>query len=483
MFKLFHSEFGYLKWGSVACIIYFYSLRSKEYIIFLSHESKKAVNVWDFMIAYFGNPYLITYFIFPFLCFYSVFYIISYYEDVSLIRLGSLNKWGYKTTIRFLEVLIKTFFIWLVVSLILLKGVSFSSSWSALSKEDVFLIEAQTIQKFISSPLLSFFYQILLIFFFFICLHIIFCSFYLLIKRVRLFITFVFSVWIYAILSFKRFPSHMGEFKFFSYFSLAQSLETFDHLLVPFFTFLIIVLILIVLWNRRSIITFFIEYKYYISFLLTVVVVMWVQQTKDMGTSMDFFCSVFLGITKHARFLPLLTYMIFYIGFAYVFSVFWQQEKKNMIYYEFIRYGSAYKWLKKEFLSITLFSLIYLVFLFVASLTISLLKGVPLLFSISFQKDVAVVDLLYHFFINGYLQIVFYVLFVMFFYFLNQNVYGIALLSIMTIWSTSPFIPFKLNSLGYVLEGKSVYLISLVLLLWLIAIIMSICALLRRRIF
>ncbi|KHF30227.1 hypothetical protein LR68_00972 [Anoxybacillus sp. BCO1] len=155
-----------------------------------------------------------------------------------------------------------------------------------------------------------------------------------------------------------------------------------------------------------------------------------------------------------------------------------------MVYYELIRYRSALKWLKKETLMVTWLALLYLVFLFLVSLAISLLKGLPFRFFISFQQDVSLFYLLYHFFINGYLQIVVYVLFVMFFNFLTRNrFYGIALLVVITGCSTSPFIPFKLNSLIYVFEGRSVYLISLVLILWLTGIVMSISLLLRRKMF
>lgn len=484
MFRLFRSKLDYFKWSVVACIIYLYSLRSKEYIFFLSYTSKKESNIWDFIISYFGNPYLVTYFVFPFLCFYSVFYIVSYYEYVVLIRLGSLNRWVYQTTVRFLEILIKTVFIWSCVSLILLKGVSFSSSWSTLSKDHMLFTETQTIQKFIHDPFVAFFCQILLLFCFFICLHIIFCFFYLLIQRVRVFIVFVFSIWVYTIVSFKRFPNHLGEFKISSYFSLTQTLETFHHQLVPFFVLLFIVCILIVLWNRRRIIEFFSQYKHVVLFLLTVFVVVWVQQSKNMKTSMDFFGVVFLGTTKHFRLLPLLTYMIIYVGFVYIVNVCWEREKKNMVYYELIRYRSAHKWLKKEILMMTWLALLYLVFLFLVSLAISLLKGLPFRFFISFQQDISLFSLLYHFFINGYLQIVVYVLFVMLFNFLTRNrFYGIALLVVITGCSTSPFIPFKLNSLIYVFEGRSVYLISLVLILWLTGIVVSISLLLRRKMF
>jgi hypothetical protein len=134
-----------------------------------------------------------------------------------------------------------------------------------------------------------------------------------------------------------------------------------------------------------------------------------------------------------------------------------------MSFYTMIRYRSMNKWFLSWFPSILKSIIILLGSLFVATISIAMFYGIPLTLSDNWFQ------IIYHFMLNGFLQVLFYVLFVIIVSLFTKDVFKsfIALL-VLTIFMLpgfrlNNFIPVGLNSMGYLVENVSIYSISFTL--------------------
>ncbi|MED3749089.1 permease, partial [Geobacillus stearothermophilus] len=118
--------------------------------------------------------------------------------------------------------------------------------------------------------------------------------------------------------------------------------------------------------------------------------------------------------------------------------------------------------LASYFLSVPLFSLLF----------IRRGTGENLYFNLYIDRSVTLLDMFYHFFVNGYLQVSFYVLFVFLISWLSKETFysfvGLAILSFFMFPGLNNWgiIPSGLNSMAYLLTNDSIYRITIVLFLW-----------------
>lgn len=146
-----------------------------------------------------------------------------------------------------------------------------------------------------------------------------------------------------------------------------------------------------------------------------------------------------------------------------------------------IRYRSINKWFLSWFPGILKTITILLLTLLIGTISIAMLKGY------SNTAPDNLFDIIYHFIVNGFLQLLFYVIFVIIISFATKDVFKsfITLLTL-TVFMLPGFrlnnlIPVGLNSMGYVLEGYPVFLISIKLAVYIAAEIIVLLYLFNKK--
>lgn len=167
-----------------------------------------------------------------------------------------------------------------------------------------------------------------------------------------------------------------------------------------------------------------------------------------------------------------LAYFFIYMTFIYLLQVQLQKKINETGYYQLIRYKSTNKWIFQWFKKVCTGIVVYLIFLFISAVGISFLFNQGLDFTVTIQDGVTFYQIIYHFFVNGFLQLVVYILFIFIVSWWSKEVFhslvGIVLILLFMFPNMNSFlyIPSGLNSMFYILEGNSIYKISIILFVW-----------------
>lgn len=479
-FKSFIDEAFKFKWIILGIILYAFGSRSKEQLYYFSTQTELSINKWDLLYNFISNIYLIIYVILPILLFRSVSIVISDFEYTILIRLGSYRKWIYRTLNEFLKSYNILVVVWSLVILILLIGAPSFSGWSPFSELKESLSESQILEKFISTPLLGVLLQYILFTLSLICIHISLSLIYVISKRKGIVIATTILIWIYSVASFRILPDSAFFFDFSNYLILHWGAIGFSNIWIPLI--IVVGVLLLLIWILGKIdLNRFIFKKIspnwiYILFSLFTLIIIWSRtQEGSAKTVWDQFIITFLGGAQNGFNLKaFLSYFIIYVGFIYLVQLYLQRALREIGYYNLLRYNSVNKWFWNWFRKIIFYIGLYLLSLSLFSLTLSFLVGSSLKIYISIDNTITMYEMFYHFFINGYLQLLFYTLFVFIIaWFYKEVFYSLVGISILSIFmfpglNVKLIIPYGLNSMGYILNGHSTYHMSLVLLTWII---------------
>lgn len=183
------------------------------------------------------------------------------------------------------------------------------------------------------------------------------------------------------------------------------------------------------------------------------------------GTSLDYF-----------NFISYLSYIVIFYGFVFFIQIYLSNEISRTGYFRLIRISSINRWafilLQKIIIVITLF----LLALFLSIILLSYLYDLSLTGS---TFDISLYKVIYNFFINSFLQILFYVLLsVIIVSIFKEMFYSFIVLIVLSLFmlpymNSYLIIPSGLNSSGYLLNGNSLYSVTILLLIY-IAIEISI---------
>ncbi|WP_278342562.1 permease [Parageobacillus thermoglucosidasius] len=476
--KDFIDELFTFKWIIFGMIIYIYGSRSKEQIYYFSVQTKLSLNKWDLLHSFLSDIYLILYFILPVLLYRSISIIMSDFEYTILIRLGSYRSWVYQTLNKFVQSLSIATMVWGAVSGLLLIGAPSFAGWSPFSKLDDSLSETQILQKFIDTPFLALLLHLSLLILSLICIHLILAIIYVKSQRKGIVIFIAVFIWVYSGVSFKLLPSHAYLFNLCNYLILHSGAAQFGNIWGPFA--IVIGLATLVVWsvNRIDLNTkIFSKLRYnwgYIIFFALIVIALWSGMREKLGkTIWDQFIFMFIGGSNQTFSLKsFLSYWVIYFGFIYLIQLYLQRELSEIGYYKLLRYRSISKWFWEWYRKIMIYIAFYLLILALFSLLLSSLKRFSFDFYISVDNSITIFEVFYHFFVNGYLQVLFYVLFVFIISWLSKEIFysllAICILSIFMFPGLNNWliIPSGLNSIGYILSDHSIYRISVVLFLW-----------------
>lgn len=171
-----------------------------------------------------------------------------------------------------------------------------------------------------------------------------------------------------------------------------------------------------------------------------------------------------------------LYYIVIFFGFLYLAQIYLASEFSELSYYKIIRYNSMFKWMGEWLRNILLMAILYLFFIFILTLTVAYFKGIEFSFRVTVVEDMKFTSLLYHFFINGFLQISIYILLSITLQIVSKssstNLVTIGIF-IALLFPGYKYIPVGLNGYSHLIYGTSPMIVSLYLIL--IVLVEGVC--------
>lgn len=492
--KMSIEEGSPVKWFAIGIILYMYGYFLRLDLFALSNMENARINVWDLIINFFSDVHLILYFITPVLLLFSLKNIQGEFNYFLLTRLGSYHKWIIFTLFKFMRQQLLIFTLFFVVTLLLIISIPIENKWSDFSRitEGLGLslsLPANILSSYIGHPMIALLLHIILFFMTFISVHLLLAIIFLLTKKISYSIITAVLFWLLSIISFNWFPLDLSLLLLPNYMSYFHGVISFGNTWAPFLIMFIIIIFLLILstkFDKKIKINLDINLKYMIYFVLVLLCLFSGFQRSSFHSIEYGFISIFFGTsTEETTFLSILTYIVIYYGFTYLMQLFLNNEINNLGYYKISRYNSINEWIIKIFQKVMISIVILLIGLFIFTLVLALFLGRGA--SDSSIDNITVMELLYHFFINGYLQIVFYILLSFIIAWKTKEMfYGFIVqvfLLIFLIPGLNPYqiFPSGLNSMGYLLDDISPYKISAILLSYIIAEIMMLYNLLNKK--
>ncbi|MED3664901.1 permease [Geobacillus sp. FSL W8-0466] len=470
--KDFVDELLAFKWILFGVVIYIYGLSAKEHMYVASSQTKLLLNKWDLLHKFFGDIYLILYFILPVFLYRSISIMMSDFDYAVLIRLGSYRSWVYATLVRLIQSASISIIVWGAVSLVLSIGAPSFAGWSPFSRLNASLSETQILQKFINSPILALVLHLALLVFSVSCIHLVLAILYVKWKNKGIVVFVAVFIWVYGVVSFKLLSPH-SLFNLCHYLILHSGAAQFSNIWGSFAMVIGWMILLIWIVNRLDLNVKRYNGKY-TAFIVLVVLALWSGMRENVGqTVWDQFLFMFIGSSRQAfYFKSFLCYWVLYFGVIYLVQLHLQTELSEMGYYKLVRYQSISRWFWAWYHKTMLYIGLYLFALALLALFILSLKRFSFDFHVSIDRSVTLLDMFYHFFVNGYLQVSFYVLFVFLISWLSKETFysfvGLAILSFFMFPGLNNWgiIPSGLNSMAYLLTNDSIYRITIVLFLW-----------------
>ncbi|MFB7305266.1 hypothetical protein [Heyndrickxia sporothermodurans] len=480
------------KWIFALVPIILFSFSNRHSINYLEEKHKVTANIWDFILSTLNDPYLMVYYIFPLIVFISTVYINRTFDYTKLIRLGSYKNWIF-TKIKQLF-LMDLYFICLFFGSILLATINtpLSMEWSELAKiNEQSNAVLYTLQFNFSNPFVAMVLQIALFLLTLITVQFVICILYAIYKKQLVLHLLNILLFVLGIFSFKIFPASIPPFLVIpNYLLLYHGVERFNSTIMPFVSMILILGITTLIANNidknRSIVRQFLTKNYsIIIYSLLCLLGIWfnVERYANGEFSIgDIFTGTFFGTTNEMfSLLSFAYYVVVFVGFVYFVQLLLQRYLSEMSFYTMIRYRSMNKWFLSWFPKILKSIIILLGSLFAITISIALFNGIPLTLSDNWFQ------MIYQFMVNGFLQLLFYVLLVIIVSLFTQDVFKsfIALL-VLTIFmlpgfKLNNFIPVGLNSMGYLMENVSIYSISLTLVGYIVIEIIMLLILINKK--
>lgn len=471
--RMLINELLQMRWIVLGFVTFIYCFGIRKTII----ESNASLGSWDLLITLLSDVNLIIYFILPFLLYFNVTFLVRDFEYPLLIRLGSYKKWVLMASKKTLMYLVLTIFVWLLVAFIMTIGFPFVNEWSSGSN----LLEPTAIMRqYFDFPILALFYQIVMFFIMTLIISASVTTLYVFLQSWR-WISFVVAIiYIYSIISWKIFPENLAKLSLSNYVAMFQTLNLWKTtFIIPLIVIFMLGLIYLALqFKDRKQIVRFTAFQTGIGVYLSVLVLgTYFMADSRSVTVIDLFLLNFFGTSSAGyTFMSYMYYIVVFLGFLYLAQVYLEKEFSELSYYKIIRYNSMFKWMAEWFRNIILMAIMYLFFLFILTLTVAYFKGMEFSLRVTVVEDMNFSSLLYHFFINGLLQISIYLLLLItiqiVFKSSSSNIVATGIF-IALLFPGFKYIPVGLNGYSHLIYGTSPMTISLYL--FLIVLVESIC--------
>lgn len=458
------------KYLFAAIPIILYSLSNRQSMLYFQEIHNVTVNFWDYVFMSASDAYLLLFYFFPLILFISTVYINKTFEYTKLIRLGSYKKWIFTKLKQLFKIDILFMLILLGSILITSINTPFSMGWSDVGKINVSGNEIlYYLRLYFSTPYSALILQIGLFLLTTITFQLMLCILYAGFKKSSLLHLLNGLLYLYGSISFKVFPASMKLIIMPNYLSLFHGAASFDSMIMPFVIMLSALLILVFITNnvdrnhgymKNYVVRNLPMLAYGLICLMGILFNINKYANEDLSI-WDVFIITFMGTTNEIfNLISFAFYIVVFLGAVYFVQLRLQRYLSEMSYYAMVRYRSINKWFLSWFPRILKIIAILLLALFAGAISIAVLKG----YSMTLPENLF--EIIYHFMINGFLQLIFYVLLVIIISFATKDVLkSFISLLVLTIFMLPGFrinnlMPVGLNGMGYVLEEASVFLIS-----------------------
>ncbi|MGA6840971.1 hypothetical protein [Priestia megaterium] len=466
------------RWIAVGVVFYFYAYVLKKQLIEGSVQEHIGINIWDISLTVQNDIYIILYFIVPIILVISLTSIFEDFNYQTLIRLGTIKKWILCSLLKFWKKSSILILIWSFMSLYMTIKLPFSWNWSLFSKTNGGYNDLYEISVMGLSPLWVFILKLVLLFLSLTILHITLSVIYTITRKNLLLLAICVAFFIWGIVGFKVLPNNYSFLSPTTYLSITQYIHSFNSPLVGLGVLLgaIIVCFIYLSLVDKNIKQYVVFIKSHLPFLLySCLCIMGIfsislSLESDKNTVLDNWILSFRGVSSNSfTYSSFFYYMIVFFGLVYLVNIEMNKEIDRMGHYKIIRFRNLEKWFWSWFKRILIRIAFWLVCLTILSLILGAVMGMQFKFHATIL-DLNTSIIFYQFFINGFLQIVLYLLLIFIFSWAQRgSVQGLILVSIFIVLmlpriNPLGIIPVGLNSLVYTVDFSPFY-ITLILLI------------------
>ncbi|XIH46815.1 hypothetical protein C1N65_27770 (plasmid) [Priestia aryabhattai] len=466
------------KWIAVGIVIYFYSHVLKNQIIEGSVQEHMEINIWDVSLKIQNDIYIILYFIIPLILVMSLSSIFEDFNYQTLIRLGTVRRWILRSLLRFLKRSSILILIWSFLSLYMTIKIPFSWEWSLFSKTNSVYNALYEISAIGLSPLWIFILELVLLFLTLTILHITLSVIYTITKKKLLLLAICVGFFIWGIVGFKLLPNNYAFLSPTTYFSITQYIHSFNPPIMGINVLLgaIIICFIFLALVDLNIKQYVVSIKSHLPFLLySCLCIMGIFSTSlslesDKNTVLDNWILSFRGVSSNSfTYSSFFYYMIVFFGLVYLVNIEMNKEIDRMGHYKIIRFRNLEKWFWSWFKRILIKIAFWLICLTIFSFTLGAVSGMQFKFHATIL-DLNTLIIFYQFFINGFLQIVLYILLIFIFSWAQRgSIQGLILVSIFMILMLPGFnplgiLPVGLNSLVYTVDFSPFHITVILLI-------------------
>jgi|GEM_PF-2094574 len=489
-----------LKWLCFIIPSFIFGWVSRQGVIQGTFMLQKESNQWDIMLAQLSDPYFLLYIFLPFMMLLSCLTIRDIWEIPILIRVRSWRKWIQFSLCSLVPYMITAVSLLIIISVILTLGSNYELNWSPYS------LATQSINNWVSSmsqqsgfaPYWVLLLHLIQLSTMMLAIHALMSLWYLFFPKM-LYLSFLsFLIFMYAIISFKFF-SENSKFILFKYITFPSSFSMYHSFYPGFLIILVIIgciiwvgpllkklrLDLIRKWSSRN-------YPYLLYVLLCLLGLKsdLLSQGNYGVTVWDNLYLRFYGLSRNGgvSFTPFLYYIIVFIGFVYFHKLRIAEYLSGRFYYTAIRYKGLWYWFTRGAIRISAFILGFLTVLLCLTLLTGFISGLELSPVITVLQKLSVKQTIYHFIVNGWLQLANYIalIFIVNWIF-RENAYRLSMIAVLIIAmfpaiNRGSWLPTGLNAMGQLTGSWGDTLrITVVLFFWLLFQIVLIGYLFRKK--
>lgn len=493
-FKKLLNEYLTLKWPILFIFLFVFGFMIRQRIMKDAYDQQIAINHWDVLFNFWGDPMIIIYFFIPIWVFLCIRLILNESQDHVLIRLKTWIGWMRYIAFKLHFLLVITITIWIIVSLLLTIGIPYEASWSSWALNDSYsnyLVSSFTHLN--TSPSILILLQMTLFVFFMVCLSTLLSTAYLLTNRLFVLIGLGLFLYLGSIISFKMLPLEWTWLNVTSYVVLIFSYTYFQSLWAGFGFLAVITLLcwtVAVLksskheWKRNFI---RVNMPLLIYILLCLIGFLVRGNYPGISNAWDQLYMSLYGVGQSGfRLTTYLYFCIVFLGFIYLFQLRLNNVLDGRIYYLLIRHKSLTSWFVIFFLKGCMLALLLIFSLLSLTILVGIINGQGLS-SPPTVANVPPFEILYHFVVNGILQIANYMLlsFIAIWFWRESNggliALGVFLVGGIPYVNMNQWFPFALNSLGYLSPDHNVYRDSVILLLFFLIEMIGVFYIFHRR--
>lgn len=467
-----------IKWLVLGTVLFFYGSMLKKQTIYIASMNNYLINSWDITLYLMNDMYVIVYFIIPLLLIISTNVILNDFNYITLIRLGTVRKWIFRSLILFWKKSSILYLLFVFISFYITIGVPYSQDWSQFSKSNNHHNILNEISMIFTTPLCGFIFHLALLFFSISLLHLFLTLFYVTFLNRNFLLLMSALIFFGGIIGFKLFPSEYAFLSPTTYFSLSKYTNSFNEPLIGLSilmgtSVILFLYMLLIDINKKNLVKSLklkIPYFIYLILCLIGIITTSISIEDSNGTILDILALSFQGTSSLAfTYTSFFYYSIVFFGLVYLITAKISTEIERIGYYKIIRFRNLEKWFWSWFKNILLGVIILLLIIFMMTVIMGAIRGIEINFDV-FLFNADAYTILFQFLINGFLQICFYILLIFILAWTRkESSQGLILISIFMVVmlpgiNPEGILPVGLNSMVYLLD-HSLYHITLILLL------------------